>query len=286
LGAVKTNIGHTDCAAGVAGFIKTVLALEHRTLPPTLHFEQPNPETGLESSPFYVNAVLRDWPSHGSPRRAGVSSFGIGGTNAHVVLEEAPVPPARSASDGPALVLLSAKSGAALDRLRANLAAHVSAHPELSLADIACTLQEGRSMQPHRWAGAARDLAGLRASLVDTTGSPRARRATDRPSSVAFLFPGQGAQYAGMARALYAQEPVFRLELDRCVDAIGSDAATDLRSLLFPADDEAEAAQARLQQTQWAQPALFAVEYALAKQLIAWRVPSRRPCGSSPRAAD
>ncbi|HEV7589821.1 MAG TPA: amino acid adenylation domain-containing protein, partial [Longimicrobium sp.] len=280
LGAVKTNFGHLDTAAGVAGFIKTVLALKHRMLPPTLHFQSPNPETGLEGSPFAVNAALRPWTRNGTPRRAGVSSFGIGGTNAHVVLEEAPELPSAVSADADAvhLLVLSAKSEAALERMRANLAAHLAEHPRLPLVNVAFTLQEGRAPHRHRWAAAARDLDGAREALGRKLA---ARQAAERTPPVAFLFPGQGTQYAGMARELYGREPVFRDEVDRCAELLSTELGMDLRAALFPADGGDEAASALLRETRLTQPALFVVEYALAKLWMSWGVRPEAMLGHS-----
>jgi acyl transferase domain-containing protein/glutamate-1-semialdehyde aminotransferase len=280
LGAAKTNIGHVDSAAGVAGFIKTVLALKHRVLPPTLHFERPNPETGLEDSPFYVNTELRPWERNGTPRRAGVSSFGMGGTNAHVVLEEAPEPPAPPPCHAAQLLVLSARTEDALERMRGNLAEHLAAHPGLSLADVAHTLQEGRAVHPHRWAAVARDHEEARAALSGTPArQPSARRAGGT-AQVAFLFPGQGTQYAGMARELYATEPVFREQIDRCA-AVLAERGMDLRAALFPPVGGEAAADALLGQTAHTQPALFAVEYALAKLWMSWGVQPSAMLGHS-----
>jgi amino acid adenylation domain-containing protein len=280
LGAVKTNIGHVDAAAGVAGFIKTVLALENRALPPTLHFERANPETGLEDSPFEVNTELREWCGNGTPRRAGVSSFGMGGTNAHVVLEEAPEPGWAAEASAHQLLVLSARSDAALERMRRNLAGHLERHPGLALADVAYTLQEGRAVHPHRWAAAVRGGEEAREALAGgRTSAPR--RAPDRAPAVAFLFPGQGTQYAGMARELYGAEPVFRREIDHCADLLAGELEMNLRSALFPAGDGAEAADALLQQTRFTQPALFATEYALAKLWMSWGVKPAAMLGHS-----
>ena len=149
LGSVKTNIGHTDAAAGVAGFIKTVLAVEHGLIPPTLHFQRPNPQLELETSPFAVNTTLHEWKPAGFPRRAGVSSFGIGGTNAHAILEEPP--PRYTDPSGPRhLLVLSARTRPALEEATSRLAEHLRSHPELPLADVAWTLQVGRKAHPHR----------------------------------------------------------------------------------------------------------------------------------------
>ncbi|HYH81261.1 MAG TPA: aminotransferase class III-fold pyridoxal phosphate-dependent enzyme, partial [Longimicrobium sp.] len=273
LGAVKTNLGHLDTAAGVAGLIKTVLALKHGAIPPTLHFEKANPETGLDDSPFHVNAALTAWERGAAPRRAGVSSFGMGGTNAHVVLEEAPEVPPAPASDRAQLLVLSAKTGHALERIRRGLGDHLAARPDLSLADVAHTLQVGRAEHPHRWAAVARGALKAGDALAGIAARPPAtREAAERAPAVAFLFPGQGTQYAGMARELYECEPVFRREIDRCADALADGLGMDLRTALFPAEDGEQAANARLGQTRYTQPALFAVEYALARLWMSWGV--------------
>jgi acyl transferase domain-containing protein/SAM-dependent methyltransferase len=257
LGSIKSNLGHLDAAAGVAGFIKTVLALEHREIPPTLHFERPNPELDLESGPFRVSAELRPWETDRLPRRAGVSSFGIGGTNAHVVLEEAPERGEERDGDreaGPELLLLSARTPEALEAMTARLAAHLERHPEIPLEDVAFTLRRGR-----RQLGVRRAMIGDR---VWTAEVPPGER------SVAFLFPGQGAQQAGMAGNLYRREPAFRREIDACSEYLDF----DLRRLVDPPPGSEEEAAERLAGTAVAQPALFAVEYALARLWISWGV--------------
>ncbi|HET7460810.1 MAG TPA: amino acid adenylation domain-containing protein [Longimicrobium sp.] len=275
LGAVKTNLGHLDAAAGVAGFIKAVLALREGVLPPTLHFRRPNPETGLEGSPFRVNAELRPWPRNGTPRRAGVSSFGMGGTNAHVVLEEAPPAEPRHDDDraGAHLLVLSARGEGALERMRANLAAHLEANPSLPLADVCQTLHDGRPAHPHRWAAAVRTPVDAREALAGTPRrAPAVGRAGDRPPPVAFLFPGQGAQYAGMARELYGRHPRFRDEVDRCAAVLHPGLGMDLRAVLFPGSGGESEADALLRETRVTQPALFVVELALARLWEGWGV--------------
>ncbi|HEX5760628.1 MAG TPA: non-ribosomal peptide synthase/polyketide synthase [Thermoanaerobaculia bacterium] len=286
VGTVKPNIGHLDTAAGVAGLIKTVLALEHREIPPSINFREPNPEIDFAASPFYVAARLESWSSDGAPRRAGVSSFGIGGTNAHLVLEEGPAPepsgPARPAQ----LLLLSAKTPTALAAAAARLADHLEARPEwgaADLADAAFTLRLGRAELRHRRAVVCRGRAEAAAVLrgEDPVRS-FTRAAAAGPTSTLFLFPGQGAQHVGMATELYAEEPVFRAALDECAEGLVPDLGYDLRGLLYPpaGADLAEAA-GRLRRTEAAQPALFAVEYALARLWRAWGIEPRGMLGHS-----
>jgi non-ribosomal peptide synthase protein (TIGR01720 family) len=278
IGSVKTNIGHLDAAAGVTGFIKTSLALEKGEIPPSLHFESPNPAIDFAGSPFSVASKLTKWPtSDGFPRRAGVSSFGIGGTNAHVVMEQAPprhpsAPPSRTAQ----LLVLSARTETALAAMAQRLAAHLDAHPEQPLADVAWTLQQGRRGFAHRMAVVAPDRAAAVRALAGEAPARAAggRAGTSQPSAV-FLFPGQGAQYAGMARGLYEREPVFRDELDRCAEILRPHLGLDLRDVVF--SDDAD----RLKQTALTQPTLFAVEYAIAKQWMSWGIAPESMIGHS-----
>ncbi len=264
LGSVKTNLGHLDTAAGVAGLIKTVLALEHGEIPPSLGFASPNPRIDFASSPVYVNDRLREWPRDGAPggaRRAGVSSFGIGGTNVHVVLEEAPALPARPAAAAKDhLLVLSARSAAALEMATQRLARHLRDHPEVDIADLAWTLQQGRKVFRHRRVVACRSLEEAVESL-ESLDPKRVWTGVDedepRSRPVAFLFSGQGSQQAGMGRELYEAEPVFRREVDRASAVLG----LDLPRALWGAEASAE----RLTRTDLAQPALFAFEHALAR---------------------
>ncbi|HEV2621909.1 MAG TPA: amino acid adenylation domain-containing protein [Frateuria sp.] len=260
IGSLKSNVGHMVTAAGVAGVIKAALALAHEQLPPTLHFRGPNPSFDLATSPFVVNDRLSGWPRGDAPRRAGVSSFGVGGTNAHVVLEEAPVREAPEKAAGPHLLLLSARTPAALGAAAARLADHLRAQPSTDLADVAWTLAVGRKAFAHRLAVVADDATGAVARLAEAGASEAtARGRAAQPREVVFLFPGQGAQYAGMGRALHAAEPVFREAFDACaahaLDALGF----DLRERVFGDDPLA------LVSTSVTQPAIFAVEYALAQ---------------------
>ena len=213
IGSVKTNIGHLDTAAGVASLIKTSLALHHRQMPPSLGYEKPNPAIDFDTSPFRVNDRLSDFPAlSGAPRRAAVNSLGVGGTNAHAVVEEAPARLPSQESDWPFQpIVLSARSKAALDDAGRNLAAHLRTHPEQPLADIAWTLKEGRRAFDRRRVLVAATHAEA-ADLLERGDTRRVFTHThlgDAPE-VVFMFPGGGAQYAGMARDLYETEPVFR----------------------------------------------------------------------------
>ncbi len=296
LGSVKSNIGHLDAAAGVAALLKTVMALERGKIPPSLHFERPNPQLDFEGSPFFVVDRLADWPAReglDAPRRAGVSSFGIGGTNAHAVLEEAPATEEGSPSRPQQLLLLSAATAASLEAATANLVAHLRhrlpADP-VDLADIAHTLQVGRRELAHRRmvvAASGEDAAEALASLDPRRVLSRVQEAENR--GVAFLFPGQGAQHPRMAAGLYRGEPTFRAEIDRCAEMLLPELGLDLRGLLFAgaanagAEDVEEIAAAgeRLRQTAIAQPALFAVEYSLARLWMEWGVRPEAMLGHS-----
>lgn len=282
LGSVKTNIGHLNHAAGVAGLIKTILALHHKEIPPNLNFQRPNPGIDFAHSPFYVNTALREWPTDGTPRRAGVNSFGVGGTNAHAVLEEAPDRQASGPSRPWQLLLLSAKTDSALETATANLALHFQQHPERSLADTAFTLQRGRKAFDYRRMvvcqhpdEAARALETLDPRRVLTAFQP----ARDRP--VVFLFSGQGSQYIDMARDLYELEPTFRAQIDRCADLLTPHLGLDLRHVLYPGAEQAGAAAQQLQQTAMTQAALFVIEYALAQLWTEWGIPPRAMLGHS-----
>lgn len=282
IGSVKSNVGHLDTAAGIAGLIKTVLALQHGAIPPSLHFRSPNPTIDFASSPFFVNADLRPWPPGATPRRAGVSSFGLGGTNAHVVLEEAPPPAPGGPSRPYHLLQLSAKSDAALETLTAALADHLRQNPGADLADVAYTLHVGRQAHVHRRVLVCRDSASAVEAL--TSLSPdrvisRIQEPVRRP--VTFMFPGQGSQHMGMAREICDTEPVFREVLDRCFEQLKSRHDLDLYGALYPADPGAPETARKLDQTALAQPALFAIEYALAKLWMAWGVSPRSMIGHS-----
>jgi acyl transferase domain-containing protein len=266
LGSLKSNVGHMVTAAGAAGLIKAALSLHHELIPPTAHFTAPNPSIDFARTPFFVTNQLQPWPRAASPRRAGVSSFGVGGTNAHVVLEEAPTRPAsRSPSTHPGVhvLALSARSEAALAVATQQLAAHLEAHPGLALADAAFTLAVGRKAHAFRRAVVGRDAAEAIKALQTENATWRVSGSTAaRTPQPVLMFPGQGAQYAGMGRALHAGDPVFAAALDNCLRAFDGAADFDLRERMFSDDTGA------LAPTAVTQPALFALEYALARRLL------------------
>ena len=306
LGSVKTNVGHLEAVAGVAGLMKAVLALEHRQLPPSLHFEQPNPRIDFASTPFYVNTELRDWPADGQPRRAGVSSFGMGGTNVHAVLEEAPAAVPATVEPAPPrpwqLLVLSARTESALAAATSRLAAHLDAHPGQDLADMAFTLQAGRRTFRHRLALVCRSREDAQAALAGR--DPRRLLAAvqdpgERP--VAWMLSGLGEHHVRMGEGLYRDEPTFRREMDRASEILRPLLGVDLRDVLYPggvreesepepgagggmdlrrllarrpaaSPAERDPAATRLGETRFAQPALFVVEYALAQLLLEWGV--------------
>ncbi|HEV8581878.1 MAG TPA: amino acid adenylation domain-containing protein [Thermoanaerobaculia bacterium] len=283
IGSLKTNIGHLDSAAGVCGLIKTVLALEHKQIPPSLHFERPNPQIDFADSPFFVNAALRDWRTEGGlPRRAGVTSLGMGGTNAHVILEEAPALEPSGPSRPWKLLLLSAHAATALEEATSRLADFLDRAPLVDLADVAYTLQVGRRPFAHRRAlltsgleDAARALATRDPERLLTTNPEPG----DRP--IVFLFTGQGSQYPNMGHGLYEAEPTYRAEVDRCCELLRPHLGFDLRELLFPPAEREDEAAERLRQTEVAQPALFVVEYALATLWMQWGVRPQAMIGHS-----
>jgi acyl transferase domain-containing protein len=282
VGSVKTNIGHLDAAAGAAGLIKTLLALKHKKLPPSLHFEEPNPHIDFANSPFYVVDKLTAWKNGRYPRRAGVSSYGMGGTNIHVILEEAPKVTASGASRPWQVLLLSAKTTSALEVLTANLAAHLKQHPEINLADIAFTQQVGRKSFDHRRMLVCREIDDALKAL-ETVDAKRVFTAQQdaivRP--VVFMFTGQGSQYVNMGLELYQSEPSFRKEVDACANLLKPHLGFDLLKVLYPSEQERDEASRKLTQTYTTQPALFVVEYALARMLMSWGVEPQAMTGHS-----
>jgi acyl transferase domain-containing protein len=273
IGSVKTNVGHLDAAAGVTGLMKAVLCLEHGQIPPSLHFETPNPQIDFASSPFYVNTALRDWRPETGPRRAAVSAFGVGGTNAHVVLEQAPPPPPAERSRAPQLLVLSAATETALARAARNLAAHLQAHGEADLGAVAFTLQAGRRVFSRRWMA----VCGSSAEAVDLL-EGRAPERVNRLSQerknppVAFLFPGSPTPAPNAGRALYEAQASFRQAIVRCGAVALPWLGEDVAGLLYPETGRRDEAAMRLREPAIAEAALFALEYSLAQLWLAWGV--------------
>lgn len=296
LGSIKSNVGHLNAAAGVAGLIRAVLALENATIPPTVGFERPNPQ--VDFGPFYVPARAVPWPEGLQPRRAGVSSFGLGGTNVHAVLEAAPEPEPSEPSRPWQLLTVSARTPTALEAQASRLADRLEAG-DLNLADVAFTLQAGRKAFSHRRAVVCRDVAEAISALREGRGATGTFEGSQRPA--VFLFPGLGDHYVDMGRELYDAEPAFAAEVDRCAEILRPHLGVDVREILFSAGPRAASTDGerkidlramlrrgersegdrRLDRTEYAQPILFAIEYALARLLMAWGVQPQAMIGYS-----
>lgn len=269
IGSAKSNFGHLSCAAGVTGLIKTTLMLEHGAIPPTVHYTSPNPAIDFASSPFFVTTQLHPWERNGHPRRAGVSSFGVGGTNAHAIVEEAPIRPTPAKHRNHQLITLSARSSAELAAMAVRLADHLDAHAQIDVADAAHTLHVGR-----------RAFCERRALVLPTNDRPGLIAALRRPytpetaaeANVVFMFPGQGAQYPGMAQQLYRTERVVRVAIDRCAGILEPLLGADIRRVLFPSASRRSASADELRDTRWAQPALFVVSHAIATLWQSWGI--------------
>ncbi|MFH9663620.1 acyltransferase domain-containing protein, partial [Streptomyces sp. NPDC017248] len=269
VGSVKGNVGHLDAAAGMAGLLKTVLALQHETLPATLNHRQPNPDINVTTSPLRIQNQTTPWPRAHRPRRAGISAFGFGGTNAHLILEEAPTPPPPTPSPRQTeTLILSARTQHALEQATDQLAHHLQTHRP-HLADTAYTLAHGRHAFPHRRIVTGTDLDTITHALqtrdpahLTTTHTPH-----DTPTTV-FLFSGQGTQYPGMAHDLYHTHKTFRETVDECATHLTPHLNADIRTILWHTNHTPHP----LAQTQYAQPALFTIEYALARQWQHWGI--------------
>jgi len=276
LGSVKSNVGHLEVASGITGLVKAILCLKNKAIPATLHYTAPNPELHLEQTPFVIQNHYAPWESD-TPRRAGVSSFGVGGTNVHVVVEEVPQPARSAVATGPQVLVLSAHSAESLQEARASLADELSRDTDMPLADVAFTLQSRRA-EDFRMVAVVHDqadaVAVLGAAESDNVSvgqcPPDIAAGADR---VAFLFPGQGAQHVGMARGLYDTEPVFRQTFDRCAEGFATELGIDLAAQVFEGEN--------LEPTDLAQPALFAVEYALAELIMSYGVTPAALAGHS-----
>ncbi|HVO12186.1 MAG TPA: SDR family oxidoreductase [Vicinamibacteria bacterium] len=271
IGSVKTNVGHLDAAAGATALIKAALCVERGVIPPSLNFETPNPQIDFAASPFFVNTALRRWDAGASPRRAGVSSFGVGGTNAHVVLEQAPARPDAEPGRPAQLLVLSAKTKDALDEARRRLARRLRELPEEPLADVAWTLQVGRRALDHRWAAVCTTTAEA-VELLEGARQPGVRRGAPggaRPR-VAFCLPSGPFPRPGAGRALFEGETCFREAFAACAVTAQARLGLDLRELLFrvPASDGAAAPG----KPGAAEAVLFALQYAQARLWLAWGV--------------
>ncbi|GGV56147.1 type I polyketide synthase [Streptomyces spectabilis] len=266
LGSVKSNVGHLDSAAGVAGLIATVLAVHHRRIPGVVHFEKPNAHLSLDRGPFFVNPDSMEWnPPPGLVRRAGVSSFGFGGTNAHVVVEEPPLQAAAEAAPGPHVLVASARDEATLRQMCSRLAARLSADPRLPLEDVAFTTQQSRSSFDHRQAVVCTDHRGA-VELLNAGHGEGVHRGSGKPAKIGFLFPGGGSEYPGMGSRLYAAQPAYRQAFDRCADLFDTELGTDLREQVFSKSGAA------LRRPSLMMAGLVATELAVAELLRSWGI--------------
>jgi acyl transferase domain-containing protein len=276
IGALKSQIGHTDIAAGVIALIRAVEVLKHKQFPPSAYFKSPNPELNLNTSPFQVNTELREWESDG-PRYAGFSAFGLGGTNAHAILKEADIDRKTSESRPVQLLLFSANTETALAQMIEDQLQFLEQNPEVSLPDICYTRQIGRKPLRYRKALAVAGInevkSGLSANKDDTSDKEEAyvhvhSALAEQNNKVAFLFPGQGVQYINMGKGLYETEPVYRQWLDQGFAVALDKTQMDLKSVLFSTHESDK----RIYDHGYSQPLLFILEYALAKLLMHWGV--------------
>jgi phthiocerol/phenolphthiocerol synthesis type-I polyketide synthase E len=273
IGSVKTNIGHLDAAAGVAGLIKTVLALKHQQLPPSLHYEQANPNIEFAGSPFYVNGKLQEWERGEERRRAGVSSFGVGGTNAHVIVEEWEEESKGSAGREWEVVVMSGKDEQGLEEVRGQLVEYLKKEESAGLEEVSYTLKVGRKGLEERVAVIGRSKVEVIDALASgDEGRMYRGKAAGEGRPVVFMFPGGGSQYAGMGEGIYRSEKLFREQVDLCAEILEPHLGYDLRSYLYPTEARKEVVSELIKETSVALPALFVVEYALAKLWIAWGV--------------
>jgi acyl transferase domain-containing protein/surfactin synthase thioesterase subunit/SAM-dependent methyltransferase/acyl carrier protein len=276
LGSVKANIGHLEAAAGIAGLIKVALSLQHRQIPPQLHLQKLNPYISLEGTPLKITTKLEDWTVKDQPRLAGISSFGFGGTNCHVILEEAPKTktPSESTTVSWQILPLSAKKATALPALAQSYLNYLDTHPQVSLTDLCGTVQNSRSHFDHRLGIVAASRESLKAQLQayieENQQNSRSNQVKLKKNpKIAFLCTGQGSQYVGMGQQLYDTEPVFREALNQCHEILADFLENSLLTVLFsPSASE----DSPLDRTAYTQPALFALEYALAQLWQSWGI--------------
>lgn len=281
VGSIKSNMGHLTSAAGVAGVIKTILALKHKTIPPSLGYQNANPAIDFENSPFFVNNSLRNWECEGK-RRAGISSFGVGGTNVHIVVEEYNTEQPISVESKPLQLLTwSAKTENSLEGYKLALGNFIKSSTETNLSDIAYSLSATRDTFKKRSFILATDAESATSALLSKDATEiRSSELKMVPSNFAFLFPGQGAQYLQMGKALYEHEAVFRNAVDKCSDILLKAFNYDIRDIIYP-ENNSQDAEVRLNDTQFTQPALFVVEYALSQLWISWGIQPTLLCGHS-----
>ncbi len=281
VGSLKSNVGHLNTISGLAGTIKAALCVKTGEIPPSLHFEKPNPKIDFANSPFYVPTELTKWSLDG-PRRACISAFGIGGTNTEIIIEEPPKPVSDLTAKSMHVAIISAKTATALDAACARLARHLGEHPEENIADVCHTLATGRGLYAHARAVVCANAQGAAQALE--SGDPSVavgglRGVPGKP--ITFLFPGQGSQHIYMGRELYKEEPVFRREFNKCAELLREHIDVDLRRLLYPEGDQVEEAEQLLRNTQYTQPAIFAVSYALAQLWMSFGVRPAMALGHS-----
>lgn len=281
IGSIKSNMGHLTAAAGVAGVIKTVLALKHQQIPPSLGFEKPNPSIDFENSPFYVNNTLTDWKSE-SPRKAGISSFGVGGTNVHVIVEEYENKITTSDIERPLQLLTwSAKSEHSLNGYQAALGEFLKSDADVSLSDVTHSLSRTRDSFAHRSFSIAENTNDASNQLLSEDNKHiKTKNLKAVPSELAFLFPGQGSQYLQMGKSLYEEENVFKDAVDQCAELLKSNLKLDIRDIIYP-EVNSEEKENQLKDTKFTQPALFVIEYALSKLWMSWGIKPTLLCGHS-----
>jgi len=280
IGSIKSNMGHLTAAAGVAGLIKTILAMNNKLIPPSLGFEKPNPAIDFENSPFFVNSTLRNWESN-EPLRAGVSSFGVGGTNVHLVVEEYPIETKTSGSSRPQQILMwSAKSENSLKGYRTQLGNYLTI-PKVNLADVSFSLNKTRDSFTYRSFLLAKNNSEASEELLSNENKNIKKGVLKvAPSELVFLFPGQGAQFSQMGLNLYKNETVYQEAIDKCADFLLDELKLDIREILYPEIVTPET-EAKLKETRYTQPALFVTEYALSQLWLSWGIKPTTFCGHS-----